>query len=115
MIYSSKVYEMNLHVIGNTLRQYRPCSLYFSTKAILAIHCWNVPSCQIYQMNNSKTKYIIYAASKQAIQEALIISSYFQSSDFGEEDKILLFESTDSAVAFEQFDTDGDGEVKRHF
>ena len=43
------------------------------------------------------------------------MSPYFQSSDFGEEDKILLFGSTDSAVAFEQFDTDGDGEVKMHF
>ena len=35
----------------------------------------------------------------------------FQSSDFTLEDKILLFDSADPSSAFEQLDTDGDGEV----
>eukprot|EP00112_Aurelia_sp_Birch-Aquarium-sp1_P010373 Seg2218.5 transcript_id=Seg2218.5/GoldUCD/mRNA.D3Y31 product="putative protein R571" protein_id=Seg2218.5/GoldUCD/D3Y31 len=45
------------------------------------------------------------------ISEKEMQKLFDNSSDFGEEDKLLLFGSTDSAVAFEQFDTDGDGEI----
>lgn len=75
----------------------------------------HLPPCNFHLMNNSRTNYISALLKEKARQETFIISPRFQSSDFGEEDKLLLFGSTDSDVAFEQFDTDGDGEVNMHF